>query len=66
MAEALGVTASIAGLVSLADTVVRLGYKYIRDVKDAEKSVQYLVDEVNSLAGVLHCLNNIMWYKNWR
>ncbi|KAJ8063128.1 hypothetical protein OCU04_008371 [Sclerotinia nivalis] len=60
MAEVLGVASSIAGLVSLADSVVRLGYKYIRDVKDAEKSVQGLIDEVNNLAGVLHSLNNVV------
>lgn len=59
MAEALGVASSIAGLVSLADTVVRLGYKYIRDVKDAERSVQNLVKEVNNLSGVLHSLENV-------
>ncbi|KAF7891213.1 uncharacterized protein EAF02_001538 [Botrytis sinoallii] len=59
MAEILGVASSIAGLVSLADTVVRLGYKYIRDVKDAEQSVQNLVKEVNNLSGVLHSLENV-------
>ncbi|TGO72234.1 hypothetical protein BELL_0477g00090 [Botrytis elliptica] len=59
MGEALGVASSIAGLVSLADTVVRLGYKYIRDVKDAEKSVQNLIKEVNNLSGVLHSLENV-------
>ncbi|ESZ94302.1 hypothetical protein SBOR_5298 [Sclerotinia borealis F-4128] len=60
MAEVLGIASGIAGLVSLCDTIVRLGYKYIRDVKDAEKSVQSLVDEVNNLAGVLHSLNNVV------
>lgn len=45
MAEALGIASCIAALVSLADIVVRLGYKYIREVKDAEKSVQSLLDE---------------------
>ncbi|TGO69528.1 hypothetical protein BOTNAR_0010g00270 [Botryotinia narcissicola] len=60
MAEVLGVASSIAGLVSLADTVVRLGYKYIKDVKDAEKSVQNLVKEVNNLSGVLHSLENMV------
>ncbi|KAM0126050.1 hypothetical protein ACHAO1_010288 [Botrytis cinerea] len=59
MAEVLGIASSIAGLVSLADTVVRLGYKYIRDVKDAEESVQSLVKEVNNLSGVLHSLENV-------
>ncbi|CAD6449123.1 97b9e420-7938-4c8b-b566-2824404605bd [Sclerotinia trifoliorum] len=60
MAEALGVASSMAGLISLADTVVQRGYKYIRDVKDAEKSVHSLIEEVNSLAGVLHSLNNVV------
>lgn len=59
MAEALGVASSIAGLIQLADGIVRLGYRYIRDFKDAEKSVQNLVDEVNNLAGVLHSLKNV-------
>ncbi|APA15679.1 hypothetical protein sscle_15g104490 [Sclerotinia sclerotiorum 1980 UF-70] len=60
MAEAFDVASGIAGLISLADAVVRRGYKYMRDVKDAEKYVQSLIDEVNSLSGVLHSLNNVV------
>ncbi|TVY84196.1 hypothetical protein LSUE1_G001536 [Lachnellula suecica] len=58
MAEGLGVAASIAGLISLADIVVGKGYKFIKTVKDAEKSVKSLVHEVNILSGVLHSLSN--------
>lgn len=58
MAEGLGVAASIAGLIQLADIVVGRGYKFIKAVKNAEKSVQSLVHETNTLSGVLHSLCN--------
>jgi hypothetical protein len=59
MADGLSIAASIAGLVQIADIVVRRGYRYVRDVKDAEKSVGSLIDEVNKLSGVLHSLRNV-------
>lgn len=59
MADGLSVAASIAGLIQIADIVVRRGYRYIRDVKDAEKSVEKFIDKVNKLAGVLHSLKNV-------
>ena len=58
MAEALGVAASVAGLISLADIVVGRGYKFLRHMKEAEKTVKSLVHEVNVLSGVLHSLSN--------
>jgi len=58
MAEALGVAASVAGLISLADIVVGRGYKFLKAIKDAEKTVKSLVHEVNVLSGVLHSLSN--------
>lgn len=58
MAEGLGVAASVAGLIQLADIVVGRGYKFIKAVKDAEKSVKSLVHETNTLSGVLHSLSN--------
>jgi len=60
MAEVLGVAASVAGLMTIADAIVRKRFKFIKDVKDAEKSVQKLVEEVNNLSGVLHSLNNVV------
>ncbi|PQE30282.1 ankyrin repeat protein [Rutstroemia sp. NJR-2017a WRK4] len=60
MAEALGVAASVAGLVSLADTVVRLGFKYFKEVKNAPESIEKLIRETNNLAGVLHSLKNVV------
>ncbi|TVY23573.1 Ankyrin repeat and protein kinase domain-containing protein [Lachnellula hyalina] len=58
MAEVLGVAASVAGLISLADIVVERGYKFLRTIKNAEKTVKSLVHEVNVLSGVLHSLSN--------
>jgi uncharacterized protein YoxC len=60
MAEVLGVAASVAGLLTITDVIVRKGFKFIVDVKDAEESVKKLVDEVNNLSGVLHSLNNVV------
>ena len=59
MADGLSVAASVAGLIQIADIVVRRGYRYIRDVKNAEKSVEQLIDEVNKLSRVLHSLKNV-------
>jgi hypothetical protein len=60
MAEVLGVASSVAGLITLADIVVRKGYKFLKEVKEADKTVKKLVDEVNNLAGILHSLHNIV------
>jgi uncharacterized protein YoxC len=60
MADVLGVAASVAGLMTIADSIVRKGFKFIKDVKEAEDSVEKLVEEVNNLSGVLHSLNNVV------
>lgn len=60
MADVLGVSASVAGLMTIADAIVRKGFKFIKDVKDADKSVEKLVEEVNNFSGVLHSLNNVV------
>jgi hypothetical protein len=60
MADGLSVAASVAGLITFADVVVRKGYKYAKAVKNAEKSLKALVDEVNKLSGILHSLKNVV------
>lgn len=60
MAEVIGVADSVKGLVTIADAIVRKGFKFIKDVKDAENSAEKLVEEVNNLSGVLHSLNNVV------
>ena len=60
MTEVIGVAASVAGLITIADLIVRTGYKYINSVKGAEKSIKRLIQEVNNLSGVLHSLKNLI------
>ncbi|PQE29608.1 Ankyrin repeat protein [Rutstroemia sp. NJR-2017a BBW] len=60
MAEALGVAASVAGLVSLAGTVVRLGFEYFKELKNAPEFIEKLIRETNNLADVLHSLKNVV------
>jgi hypothetical protein len=57
MAEGLGLAANIAGLVSLADSVFRLIYKYVKEAKNAKEVAQELADEMQSTAGILHRLS---------
>jgi hypothetical protein len=52
--DPLSVAGSIAGLISLSDTIFRKLYHYVKDVKSAEKEVQDLKNEVATLNGVLH------------
>jgi hypothetical protein len=59
MADPLSISASIAGLMTIADIVIRNGYKYIAAVKDANKAMASLINEVNLLSGTLHSLRNI-------
>lgn len=59
MADPLSIAGSIAGLITIADVVIRNGYKYIAAVKGADKAVLSLVQETNSLVGVLHSLRNV-------
>lgn len=53
MADPLSVAASVAGLISLAETVIRLGYQYHNGVKGFPADFERLLLEVSSLYGVL-------------
>ncbi|KAM5350409.1 hypothetical protein ACJ41O_006914 [Fusarium nematophilum] len=55
--DPLSVSASIAGLVTLADLVFRATLKYAKSVKGAPKEVQDLLNEVKDLSCVLHNLS---------
>ena len=59
MADPLSIAGSIAGLITIADVVIRNGYKYISAVRDADKAVVSLIGEINSLVGVPHSLRNV-------
>ncbi|KAK2475604.1 hypothetical protein H9L39_13197 [Fusarium oxysporum f. sp. albedinis] len=56
MADVLGVTASIAGLISLADTVYHYVFRYTRGVLGARDDAKHLAQEINSLSTVLRSL----------
>ena len=60
MADPLSVSASVAGLITIADIVIRNGYKYIRALRNADKAVAALVNEINLLSGTLHSLQNVV------
>ena len=56
MADPLSIAGSIGGLISLADTVFRLVFKYVRSAVNAKQEVKLLADEIQALAGVLQSL----------
>ena len=56
MADPLSISASIAGLVALADLIFRSGTKYAKGYKGAQREVESLLREVRGLSVVLHNL----------
>ncbi|KAF4887570.1 Ankyrin repeat, PH and SEC7 domain containing protein secG [Colletotrichum fructicola] len=56
MADPLSISASIAGLVTLADTVFLRLTKYIKSVQSADKEIKDLCKEVNLLGGAVNML----------
>ena len=56
MADPLSISASIAGLIALADSVFRGTFKYLKNVKDAPKEISKLSSELGLLYGVLNSL----------
>ncbi|KAJ3959387.1 hypothetical protein N0V92_003986 [Colletotrichum tropicale] len=59
MADPLSISASIAGLVSLADIVFLRLTKYIKSVKNAEAEINELCKEVNLLGGAVNMLSRL-------
>ncbi|EEU46553.1 uncharacterized protein NECHADRAFT_37523 [Fusarium vanettenii 77-13-4] len=57
MGDPLSTAASIAGLMSLADTVFRYVFKYARGAVNAKKEVEALSTEINGLSAVLRGLH---------
>lgn len=57
MVDLLSVSASISGLVTLADIVFRRTYKYVKAVKKAPKEISALSAEIGSLYGILSSLH---------
>ncbi|KXH66162.1 hypothetical protein CSAL01_10427 [Colletotrichum salicis] len=59
MADPLSIAASIAGLLSLADIVYLRLAKYVKSVKNAEKEISDLRDEVNRDGGTINMLSRL-------
>lgn len=53
MTDPLSVSASISGLVTLADIVFRRTYKYVKAIKKASKEISALSAEIGALYGIL-------------
>lgn len=56
MADPLTISASIAGLVTLADVVFSRIFQYVKGVKEASKDISTLSSEVGALYGILNNL----------
>ena len=54
MADPLSISASIAGLIALADSVFRRTFNYIKSVKEAPKEIAALSSEIGALYGILN------------
>ena len=57
MADPISVSASIAGLITITDTVFNRTFKYVKSVKGAPNEVSSLVLMVGALSGILHNLH---------
>ena len=57
MAEAVGLAASIGGLVGIASQVCKLCHNYYSEVMNAQADIQQFVSEISSLAGLLEPLS---------
>lgn len=57
MTDPLSVSASIAGLVTLADIVFRRTYRYAKAAKKAQKEISALSAEIGALYGILSNLH---------
>jgi hypothetical protein len=54
--DPISISASIAGLITLADIVLVRGFKFVKMFKNANQEITMLIAEITSLYGVLHSL----------
>ena len=55
--DPLSISASVAGLITLAELVLNLGFKLRKRFKNASQEVTMLIAEITGLYGVLHSLH---------
>ncbi|KAI0405874.1 ankyrin repeat-containing domain protein [Xylaria palmicola] len=59
--DPLTISASIAGLVSLADIVFRTTTRYVKQVKESSREVQTLLSELKDFSVLLHSLSLVAY-----
>ncbi|KAI0438504.1 ankyrin repeat-containing domain protein [Xylaria telfairii] len=59
--DPLSISASIAGLVSLADIVFRTTTRYVKQVKESSREVQILLSELKDFSVLLHSLSLVAY-----
>ena len=57
MAEAVGLVASIAGLVAIASSISKALHAYVSEVVNARKDIRQLISEISPLAEQLELLS---------
>jgi Fungal N-terminal domain of STAND proteins len=57
--DPLSVSASIAGLIAITNSIVTNGFKFLSEFKQADETIKGLFYEVNLLFGTLHSLENV-------
>jgi hypothetical protein len=57
--DPLSLSASIAGLIMITNSIVTNGFKYLPEFKQSDETIRSLFNEVNLLFGTLHSLQNI-------
>jgi hypothetical protein len=57
--DPLSISASIAGLIMITNSIVTNGFKYLSEFKESGEIVKSLFHEVNLLFGTLHSLQNV-------
>jgi exopolysaccharide biosynthesis predicted pyruvyltransferase EpsI len=57
--DPLSISASIAGLIMITNSIVTNGFKYLSEFKQSDETVKNLFREVNLLFGTLHSLQNV-------
>jgi hypothetical protein len=60
MADPFSLATGIAGLISLAEMAIRLGYGFYADIKGFPTEYQSLLTEISSLFGVLGTLKVVL------
>ena len=59
MADPISISASIGGLITLADVVFSRTYKYVRAAKNAQQEISALSSELSALYGILGSVGSI-------